>query len=64
MAWFYEDKEVAEMSQRFSTIAGPQGGTSMNGDTLKAEAQAEMQQLEEDLRNYVDGSDPLSFIIG
>jgi hypothetical protein len=36
----------------------------MNGDTLKAEAQGEMQQLELDLKNYVDGSDPLSFIIG
>jgi|TARA_R110000851_G_scaffold85063_2_gene185094 hypothetical protein len=55
---------LGEARSKFSTIAGPQGGTSMNGDTLKAEAQAEMQQLEEDLRNYVDGSDPLSFIIG
>lgn len=55
---------LGEARSKFSTIAGPQGGTSMNGDTLKAEAQGEMQQLEVDLRNYVDGSDPLSFIIG
>ena len=55
---------LGEARSKFSTIAGPQGGTSLNGDTLKAEAQAEMQQLEEDLKNYVDGSDPLSFIIG
>ena len=55
---------LGEARSKFSTIAGPQGGTSLNGDTVKAEAQAEMQQLEEDLKNYVDGSDPLSFIIG
>jgi hypothetical protein len=55
---------LGEARSKFSTIAGPQGGTSMNGDTLKAEAQGEMQQLELDLKNYVDGSDPLSFIIG
>ena len=55
---------LGEARSKFSSIAGPQGGTSLNGDTLKAEAQAEMQQLEEDLKNYVDGSDPLSFIIG
>jgi len=55
---------LGEARSKFSTIAGPQGGTSLNGDTLKAEAQAEMQQLEEDLKNYIDGSDPLSFLIG
>ena len=55
---------LGEARSKFSTIAGPQGGTSLNGDTLKAEAQAEMAQLEEDLKNYIDGSDPLSFIIG
>ena len=42
----------------------PQGGTSLNGDALKAEAQVELDKLDEELRNYVDGSDPLSFIIG
>jgi hypothetical protein len=55
---------LGEARSKFATIAGPQGGTSLNGDTLKAEAQAEMAQLEEDLKNYIDGSDPLSFIIG
>ena len=54
---------LGEARSKFSTIAGPQGGTSMNGDTLKAEAQAEMMTLEEELKNYMDGSDPLSFLI-
>jgi|TARA_E500000331_G_scaffold351937_1_gene399528 hypothetical protein len=55
---------LGEARSKFSTIAGPQGGTSLNGDTLKAEAQSELQVLDEELKNYVDGSDPLSFIIG
>ena len=54
---------LGEARSKFSTIAGPQGGTSMNGDTLKAEAQAEMMTLEEELKNYMDDSDPLSFLI-
>ena len=55
---------LGEARSKFATIAGPQGGTTLNGDTLKAEAQQEMQALDEELKNYVDGSDPLSFIIG
>ena len=55
---------LGEARSKFATIAGPQGGTTLNGDTLKAEAQSEMQALDEELKNYVDGSDPLSFVIG
>jgi len=55
---------LGEARSKFATIAGPQGGTSLNGDTLKAEAQTEMLALDEELKNYVDGSDPISFIIG
>lgn len=55
---------LGEARSKFSTIAGPQGGTTLNGDSLKAEAQVEIEKLDEELKNYVDGSDPLSFIIG
>ena len=55
---------LGEARSKFATIAGPQGGTTLNGDTLKAEAQAEMEKLEQDLGNFVDGSNPYSFIIG
>jgi hypothetical protein len=55
---------VGEAREKFQTIAGPQGGTSLNGSTMKSEAQTMMEQLEEDLKNYVDGSDPLSFFMG
>jgi hypothetical protein len=49
---------------KFSTLAGPQGGTQLNGAALLAESQAEMQKLEEDLKNYIDGSNPLTWITG
>jgi hypothetical protein len=55
---------LGEARSKFSTIAGPQGGTSLNGDNLKSEAAADMEKLEEDLKLYADGSDPLGFIIG
>jgi hypothetical protein len=55
---------LGEAREKFSTIAGPQGGTTLNGSALKSEAQAEMDRLIEDLKTYVDGSAPLSFIIG
>lgn len=49
---------------KFASIAGPQAGTQLNGAALLAEAQAEMEQLEKDLANYVDGSQPLTWVIG
>ena len=49
---------------KFSTLAGPQGGTTLNGAALMAESVAEMAQLEDDLKHYVDGSQPLTWVIG
>ena len=49
---------------KFSTLAGPQGGTTLNGAALMSESAAEMAQLEDDLKNYVDGSQPLTWVIG
>lgn len=49
---------------KFASIAGPQGGGQLNGAALMQESQAEMEKLEEDLKNYVDGSQPLTWVIG
>jgi hypothetical protein len=49
---------------KFSTLAGPQSGTTLNGAALMAESAAEMAQLEDDLKNYVDGSQPLTWVVG
>ena len=55
---------LGEARSKFATIAGPQGGGSLNGDTLKSEAQNEMEKLESEIGNYAEGGTPLSFVIG
>lgn len=55
---------LGEAREKFATINGPQGGTSLNGAAMKAEAQAEMDKLMEDLKKYADGSMPLTWIVG
>lgn len=55
---------IGEAREKFAGIAGPQGGTSLNGAAMKAEAQTQMDGLINQLVNYVDGSQPLTFVIG
>lgn len=55
---------VGESREKFVSIPGPQGGTSLNGSALKTEAQALMDKLELELQNYADGAQPLTWIIG
>jgi hypothetical protein len=55
---------IGEAREKFATIAGPQGGGSLNGSALKAEAQAQMDAKILELNNYVDGSQPLTWVIG
>jgi hypothetical protein len=55
---------IGEAREKFGTIAGPQGGGTLNGAAMKSEATAQMEALLGDLKNYVDGSQPLSWVIG
>jgi len=55
---------LGEARSKFATIAGPQGGSTLNGDALKAEAQAEMEKLEEELKLNVAGGVGYGFTIG
>ena len=55
---------LGEARSKFATIAGPQGGSTLNGDTLKAEAQAEMDKLELEVAMAVPGGTGYGFIIG
>ena len=55
---------IGEAREKFATIAGPQGGGSLNGTSMKAEGIAGMANCIEELKNYVDGSQPITFIIG
>jgi len=55
---------IGEAREKFSQIAGPQSGGSLNGTAMKTEAQTAMDAKIEELKMYVDGSAPLSWIIG
>jgi len=55
---------LGEARSKFPTIAGPQGGSSLNGDTLKAEAQTEMEKLEIEVSMAVSGGTGYGFLIG
>ena len=55
---------LGEARSKFATIAGPQGGSTLNGDTLKAEAQAEMEKLETEVAMAVPGGTGYGFLIG
>ena len=55
---------LGEAYSKFSTIAGPQGGTTLKGDALKNEAKEMIERLEKDLDLYIDNTMPLGVIIG
>jgi len=55
---------LGEARSKFATIAGPQGGSALNGDALKAEAQAEMEKLEAEVISQVAGGVGYGFTIG
>jgi hypothetical protein len=55
---------IGEAREKFASIAGPQGGSTLNGTAMKTEAQTQMDKCIEDLKLYVDGSQPLTLVIG
>lgn len=63
-AYSFSKRILGQAYSKFASIAGPQGGTSLNGAAMVQEAQAEMEKLEEDLKLYVDGSQPLTWLMG
>jgi hypothetical protein len=55
---------LGQAREKFTQIAGPQGGTSLNGATLKSEGAAEIERLETELATQVAGGRGYTFIIG
>lgn len=55
---------LGEARSKFATIAGPQGGSTLNGDALKNEAAQEMEKLEEEVKMNVAGGVGYGFLIG
>jgi hypothetical protein len=60
----YSKMMEGEARSKYSNIVGPQGGTSLNGDAMKQEAQAEMERLELELQNLIDQSEGYGLVIG
>jgi hypothetical protein len=55
---------IGEAREKFSSIAGPGGGTSLNGTAMKSESKELQAALLEDLKRYVDYSQPLTWVQG
>ena len=55
---------IGEAREKFAQIAGPQGGGQLNGAAMKAEAKEAMADLIDQLKMYVDASQPLTWVIG
>lgn len=55
---------IGEAREKFASIAGPGGGTSLNGATMKTEAKQLFDELIDELKRYVDWSMPLTWIQG
>jgi hypothetical protein len=55
---------IGEAREKFGTIAGPGGGSTLNGTAMKAEGKAGMEQLIDELKRYVDYSQPLTWVQG
>ena len=64
LALAYAKLILAEARGKFNTIEGPQGGTSLNADMLRMDAQAAIDKLDEELKTYTDGQAGLGVIIG
>jgi hypothetical protein len=55
---------LGQAREKFASIAGPQGGTALNGSSMKSEAQQEMEKLEKELTEQVAGGSGYTFVIG
>lgn len=55
---------LGQAREKFTQIAGPQGGTSLNGAALKQEGQADLERLTVELVNLVSGGIGYTWIAG
>jgi hypothetical protein len=55
---------LGQAREKFAQIAGPTGGSSLNGAAMKTEGQQEIEKLTDDLMKLVPGGSGYTFIIG
>jgi hypothetical protein len=55
---------LGEARSKFAQIAGPGGGTQLNGGDLKSASKEEIAALDKELETLVSGGTPMTFVIG
>ena len=55
---------LGQAREKFASIAGPQGGTALNGSAMKSEGQADIDRLTAELATLVSGGMGYTFITG
>lgn len=55
---------LGQAREKFASIAGPQGGTALNGAAMKSEGQADLDRLTKELETLVSGGHGYTWIIG
>jgi hypothetical protein len=55
---------LGEARSKFATIAGPQGGSQLNGGDLKSASKEEIEKLEKEIDTQVSGGTGYTFVIG
>ena len=63
-AYAFAKRLLGEARSKYSTIAGPNGGIQLNGVALIAEAKEEIENLEEEIKRFMDGGMPMTWITG
>jgi hypothetical protein len=55
---------LGQAREKFASIAGPQGGTALNGSAMKSEGQADIDRLTLELTTQVSGGHGYTWITG
>lgn len=55
---------LGQAREKFASIAGPQGGSSLNGAAIKTEGQQDLERLDKELDMLIPGGTGYTFVIG
>lgn len=55
---------LAEAYGKYGQVLGPQGGTTLKADVLRTEGREDLDKLDTEILNYVDGGTPYGVILG
>ena len=63
-AYAFAKRLLGEARSKYASIVGPGGGTQLNGAALIAEAKEEIETLEEEIKRFMTGEMPMTWITG